>query len=191
MNRSAQTWLVFACLAIGAISGVMNGDSSRAAEPARAEPVCHEPACSAEPYCRTGWWNSLRVAPFSSRCASQCASPSASPCSSPCSSPCCVVQFELCCDDYCRKPCPRIPCRPTNCECDDFCRRPEPCVPRPCLTCVDDYCRKPLPRTCWPMNPHTYCIPYCSASGSPEAGSPSEGLPPVPAAQRPRVVWVR
>lgn len=158
MNRLAQARLVFACLAMSALGGAaIRADDADGA---------------AEPYCRTGWWNSPNV--------------------SACSPTCCVMQFAMCCDDYCRKPSPRIPCRPTSCQCDDYCRRPEPCVPRPSLTCVDDYCRKPLPKTCWPTNPHARCIPYCSANGAPDAVPPDGGeAASVPAAQRPRVVWVR
>lgn len=127
---------------------------------------------AAEPYCQSGWWNTA-IQP-NSAC-----------------QPCCVVQFAICCDDYCRKPCPRIPCRPTQVECDDYCRRPEPCVPRPCVTCVDDYCRKPFPKTCWPVNAHVQCIPYCEGASGPEGSAPSESGPPQPMARAPRVLWIR
>src|SRR5689334_4574435 len=54
--------------------------------------------------------------------------------------PCCY-----CCDDYCSKPLPPVPCGP-GCCCDNYCCKPLPPVPcNPCCNCCDNYCPKPLP----------------------------------------------
>lgn len=89
-----------------------------------------------EPYVRRSWW----------LLGSDC---------------CCETPFDTCCDDYCRRPPPRIPCRVDRCGCDDYCRKPQPCTTRPQLTCVDDYDCKPLPRMCPPRSPRGVCVPYC------------------------------
>ena len=64
-----------------------------------------------------------------------------------------------CCDDYCRKPLPVVPCPTRGCV-DDYCRKPMTPVP-PCLGCwhPNDYCRKPLtgcPQNC---EPWYVCVP--------------------------------
>lgn len=58
----------------------------------------------------------------------------------------------LCCDDYCPKSMPCVPCAPNGC-CNDYCAKPMPCT-APLNYCgPNDFCPKPcnmyLP-PCWP-----------------------------------------
>jgi len=118
-----------------------------------------QPVLAGEPYLLRSWWSIH----------------------DPC---CCPPSFGDCCDDYCRKPTPRIPCRVERCECDDYCRRPIPCVARPAVTCVDDYDCKPLPRLCWPRSPQTTCVPYCAHVSDSDAS-------PIQTTTRPKILWIR
>ena len=68
--------------------------------------------------------------------------------------PCC------CCDDYCRKPLPCVPCLTFAPSCNAYCRKPEPCLPCYCPGwCPDTYCPKPLPKFCWPVLNEFYRCP--------------------------------
>jgi hypothetical protein len=70
-----------------------------------------------------------------------------------------------CCDDYCRKPPPGVPCSLSK-HCNDYCSKPLPPVPCGASKHDDCYCRKPLPcvaelpcdllrcgppELCWPL----------------------------------------
>jgi hypothetical protein len=72
----------------------------------------------------------------------------------------CMSMPCRCCDDYCRKPMPCIPCvRLGTCP-DNYCRKPMPCVTCPARSCCpNNYCRKPLPNLCWPVDHGTYRCP--------------------------------
>lgn len=58
-----------------------------------------------------------------------------------------------CCDNYCPKPQPCVPCAPLGC-CNDYCAKPYPCPPcRLCYCGLNDYCPKPYCfnlSCCWP-----------------------------------------
>lgn len=72
----------------------------------------------------------------------------------------CMSMPCRCCDNYCPKPMPCIPCVPLGKCPDNYCRKPTPCIMSPVRGCCpDNYCRKPLPYLCWPVDHCNYRCP--------------------------------
>jgi hypothetical protein len=59
--------------------------------------------------------------------------------------------LRACCDDYCPKRPPCIPCFNRCCGCDDYSGKPEPCIACYRGGCLDCYCPKPCPNLCRPL----------------------------------------
>ena len=68
------------------------------------------------------------------------------------------------CDDYCKKPQPRV-AAPFASTCDDYCKKPCPCVLGITQFTCDDYCRKPVPSVCQHCPPR-HCVNQAANSGS-------------------------
>jgi hypothetical protein len=75
------------------------------------------------------------------------------------------VSRSKCCDVYCSKPLPMLPCRPECTLCDDYCPKPYPtiCLGKSC--CPDDYCPKPCPVPLPPICYKCVTLPDCCAEG--------------------------
>jgi hypothetical protein len=95
------------------------------------------------------------------------------------------ILLRSCCDDYCAKPQPCIPCYCCRCGPDDYCAKPCPCVPcyRECCT-PDCYCRKPCPDLCRPLTGDYFtCGCACGSGRGRCAGGCTSGInPPQPLA---------
>jgi hypothetical protein len=103
---------------------------------------------------------------------------------------CPATLLSGCPNDYCRKPCPFIPCLSPWHGPNDYCRKPCPFIP--CLELwhgPNDYCRKPMPALCRPLcADHYICGPGCPSAPAPSnrgkqgaepgaAGLPAETTP--------------
>lgn len=68
--------------------------------------------------------------------------------------------LRRCCDIYCPKPFPCLPCFHQGCGAYGFCTKPCPCVPGYCASCTTyGYCRKPCPDLCRPLDAHYFtCV---------------------------------
>jgi hypothetical protein len=67
--------------------------------------------------------------------------------------------LRACCDYYCRKPLPCIPCFVNGCGVA-YCPKPLPCIPCYVGGCTADcYCPKPFPNLCRPiMSDYFRCV---------------------------------
>jgi hypothetical protein len=91
--------------------------------------------------------------------------------------------LRRCCDIYCPKPSPCIPCfRPGCGVC--YCSKPCPCITRYCPSCTDYcYCRKPCPDLCRPLDAHFFtCVKKYPACADSDAFV-GNNIVPVPALQ--------
>jgi hypothetical protein len=87
--------------------------------------------------------------------------------------------LRACCDIYCCKPLPCIPCLGHGCCQDNYCSKPCPRVPGFCQSCVKDcYCRKPCPDLCRPIAADYFsCVPLsatCAGRGASNGNRPSQ-----------------
>jgi hypothetical protein len=84
-----------------------------------------------------------------------------------------------CCDKYCPKPQPCLPCFCHGCAKDDYCCKPCPCILNYHGGCAADcYCRKPCPELCRPLfSDYSTCAGYgvgCTGMGT----NPYTATPP-------------
>jgi len=88
-----------------------------------------------------------------------------------------------CCDGYCSKTQPCVPCYRRGCGCDDYCCKPSPCIPCYRGSCVAYcYCPKPCPDLCRPLVADFFS---CAAPNAPceepvLVGESSPGNPKAP-----------
>lgn len=87
------------------------------------------------------------------------------------------VLLRACCDDYCPKRPPCIPCYNRCCGCDDYCGKRSPCIPCYQGGSCDCYCPKPCPELCRPL-----IADYFTCSNGPTACDPPAALEAAPAA---------